>query len=229
MHANNEIGTIQPIEEIAKICKENKILFHSDMVQSFGKIPINLTNIDLASFSGHKIHGPKGIGILYIKKGTKITPLLHGGGHEFNLRSSTENIPSIIGLAKAIEIIFKDIQTEIKRQSELRNYLIEELLKIPNSRLNGHKEKRLPNNVNISFEFIEGESLVFKLNFKNIAASTGSACSSKSLEPSHVLLAIGLKPEIAHGSLRLTLNKDTTKKALDYTIKTIKQDRKSVV
>jgi len=223
MCANNEIGTIQPIKEISRICRENNILFHSDMAQSFGKIPIDFSLVDLASFSGHKIYGPKGVGCLYVKKGIKLKPVIYGGGHEKSLRSGTENIPLIIGFAKAAELIFKDMNKESKRQAKLRDYLIEEILKIKGSRLNGSEKNRLPNNVNVSFDFVEGESLVFKLNFKGISVSTGSACSSKKLEASHVLLAIGLKPEIAHGSLRISLGKFNKKEDINYLLDNLKE------
>lgn len=219
MHANNEIGTIQPIEEIGKICKEKGILFHTDAVQSFGKIPIDLTNIDLLSVSAHKIYGPKGVGFLYIKKGTRITPILNGGGQESGLRSSTENVPYIVGLGKAVSQI--NLKKE-KSLEKLRDYLTKELLKIPESRLNGSRTKRLPNNVNISFKHIEGEALLLHLNSKGIAASTGSACSTKSLKPSRILTSIGLCPKDAHGSLRLTLGHSTTKQQLNTAIKYIK-------
>ena len=221
MHANNEIGTIEPIEEIGKICKERGVLFHTDAVQSFGKISIdvNKMNVDLLSLSAHKFYGPKGVGATFIRKGTNIEPLLHGGGHEFGLRSSTVNIPGIVGLAKAVELRKKEMKSEAKKLTKLRDYLIKNVLKIENSHLNGHQTKRLPNNANFWFAFIEGEALVLQLDSYGIAASTGSACSSATLEPSHVLMAIGLKHEEAHGSLRLSLGKYTTKADIDYTIK----------
>ena len=222
IHANNEIGTIQPIEKIANICQKKGIYFHTDAVQTFGKIPINVSKmkIDLLTASSHKIYGPKGAGLLYIKKGTKIEPLLHGGDHEFGLRSSTVNIPAIIGFGKATEICFKKTKTETKKLKPLRDYLIKGILKnIPQAHLNGHPQKRLPNNVNFWFAFIEGESIITSLNEYGIAASTGSACSSEKLEPSHTLLACGLLPQCAHGSLRLTLGRWTTKKDIDYVLK----------
>jgi len=221
MHANNEIGTIEPIEEIGKICKEKDVLFHTDAVQSFGKIPIdvNKMNIDLLSLSAHKFYGPKGVGATFIRKGTKIEPLLHGGGHEFGLRSSTENVAGIVGLAEAVRLRKKEMNQEAKKLTKLRDYLIKNVLKIDNSYLNGHPIKRLANNANFWFAFIEGEALVIQLDSYGIAASTGSACSSSTLEPSHVLMAIGLKHEEAHGSLRLSLGKYTTKAEIDYTIK----------
>jgi cysteine desulfurase len=231
MMANNEIGTIQMIDEIGDVCSGRGIIFHTDAVQAFGKIPIDVDklNIDLLTASAHKIYGPKGIGMLFIKEGTKIDPLLHGGGHEFGLRSSTENVPGMVGFATAAEIAKKEMKKESAKQIKLRDYLIKNVLKIEKSHLNGHPKMRLPNNTNFWFDFIEGESLVTHLDFHGIAASTGSACSSKSLEPSHVLLAIGLKHEQAHGSLRLTLGKYTTKSDLDYVLsvlpKTVKRLR----
>lgn len=221
MHANNEIGTIQPIEEIGKICSKHEICFHTDAVQSFGKIPINTKCIDMLSASSHKLYGPKGIGMLMKKENIKIEPLLHGGGHESGLRSSTENIPGIVGFGKAVELAGKEMSKEARRQAKLRDNLIKGILKIEDSFLNGHPKKRLPNNVNVSFDFIEGEALVLRLDDKGIAASTGSACSSASLEPSHVLLAIGLKHEQAHGSLRLSLGKQNTEKDIDYVLKVL--------
>jgi cysteine desulfurase len=219
------------IDEIGDVCSGRGIIFHTDAVQAFGKIPIDVDklNIDLLTASAHKIYGPKGIGMLFIKEGTKIDPLLHGGGHEFGLRSSTENVPGMVGFATAAEIAKKEMKKESAKQIKLRDYLIKNVLKIEKSHLNGHPKMRLPNNTNFWFDFIEGESLVTHLDFHGIAASTGSACSSKSLEPSHVLLAIGLKHEQAHGSLRLTLGKYTTKSDLDYVLsvlpKTVKRLR----
>jgi cysteine desulfurase len=223
MHANNEIGTIEPIEEIGKLCKEKGVLFHTDAVQSFGKVPIdvNKMGIDLLSLSAHKFYGPKGVGATFIREGVKIEPLLHGGGHEFGLRSSTENIAGIVGLAKAVELREKEMIPEAKKLTKLRDYLIKNVLKIENSHLNGHPIKRLPNNANFWFAFIEGEALILQLDSYGIAASTGSACSSSTLEPSHVLMAIGLKHEEAHGSLRLSLGKYTSKAEIDYAIKVL--------
>ncbi len=220
MHANNEIGTIQQIEEIGKISKEHGIPFHTDAVQTFGKIPIDVEkfNITLLSISGHKIYGPKGIGALYIKKGTRIEPLIHGGGHERGLRSGTENISGIVGLGKAVEIAQRDMEKEAKRLTALRDILSKGVLEIKDSWLNGHPTKRLPNNANFCFSRVEGESMLLKLDAKGIAVSTGSACSSKSLEPSHVLKAIGLKPGETHGSLRFTLGKSNTKEDIDYVL-----------
>jgi cysteine desulfurase len=225
MHANNEIGTIQDISEIGRICRSKNVFFHTDAVQSFGKLPIDVKkmNIDFLSASAHKIYGPKGVGLLYIRKGIKIEPLLHGGGHEFGLRSSTENTAGIAGFAKAVELCRKEMKTKSRRLTLLRDYLIKEMLRIPNTRLNGHATKRLYNNANFSFLGIEGESLVMHLDMHGIAASTGSACSTKSLKPSHVLTAIGLNHVTAHGSLRLTLGRSTTKQDIDYTVKTVRE------
>jgi cysteine desulfurase len=226
MHANNEIGTIELIQEIGKICKEKGIYFHTDVAQSFGKIPIdvNKMNIDLLTASSHKMYGPKGVGCLFVREGTKIEPLLHGGEHEFGLRSSTVNVASIVGFGKACEIAKKEMKKEAKKQTKLRDKLIKGVLKkIEGSHLNGHPKKRLPNNANFWFSFVEGESLVTQLDLFGIAASTGSACSSEKLEPSHVLLATGLKPQQAHGSLRLTLGRWTTEKDIDYTLEVLPQ------
>jgi len=223
IHANNEIGTIQDIEAIGKLCQEKNIYFHTDAVQSFTKTEIDVKkqNITLASFSAHKIHGPKGIGALYIKKATKIHSLMHGGSQENNLRAGTENIPSIVGFAKAVEIAK---QEDCKNMGKLRDYFIEKVEKqIPETKLNGSRNKRLCNNINITFKYIEGEALLLKLDDKGIAVSTGSACSSKDLRPSHVLLSVGLHPAMAHGSIRFTLSKYTTKEELDYTIKHLKE------
>jgi len=221
MHANNEIGTIEPIEDIGRICKNHGICFHTDAVQTFGKIPINTKYIDMLSASSHKIYGPKGVGLLMKKDNIKIEPLLHGGGHESGLRSSTENIAGIVGFARAVEIAKKGMKKEASQQIKMRDRLIKNILKIENSFLNGHPKKRLPNNINVGFKFIEGEALVLRLDDEGIAASTGSACSSASLEPSHVLLAIGLKHEEAHGSLRLSLGRQNTEKDIDYVIEVL--------
>lgn len=209
MHANNEIGTIEPIEDIGKICRKRGVYFHTDAVQTVGKIPVSLKNVDLLSSSSHKIYGPKGVGLIYIRKGTKLEPLIHGGGHEHGMRSGTENIAGIVGYTKALELACKEMKAESKKLWQFNKKLVEGLSKIPDSWLNGHPEKRLPGNVHFCFSFIEGESLVLLLDQKGIEASTGSACSSKSLKPSHVLTAIGLKPEEAHGSLRLTMGRFT--------------------
>jgi cysteine desulfurase len=233
MHANNEIGTIEPIEEIGKICKERGVYFHTDAAQSFGKIPINVNkmNIDLMTVSSHKMYGPKGAAALFVREGTKIEPILHGGGHEMGLRSSTVNVAAIVGFAEACKICKKEMEKEAKRLTKLRDKLIKGVLeKIPGSHLNGHPTKRLPNNANFWFEGVEGESIVIQLDLLGIAASTGSACSTEKLEPSHVLLAIGLRPEQAHGSLRLSLGRWTTEKDIDYALevlpKVIKRLRK---
>jgi len=223
MHANNEIGTMEPIEEIGKICREKGVYFHSDAAQSFGKIPIDVKkmNVDLLTVNAHKVYGPKGVGALYVKDGIRIEPLLHGGGHEFGLRSSTVNVAGIIGFGKVAEIQKKEMKSDAKKQIKLRDKLIKEVLNIEDSHLNGHPTKRLPNNTNFWFAFIEGESLIMQLDMKGIASSTGSACSSESLEPSHVLIAIGLKPEEAHGSLRLTIGKYTKKEEVNYVLEVL--------
>lgn len=221
IHANNEIGTIQDISEIGKICKDKEVYFHTDAAQSFGKIDIdvNKMNIDLLTASSQKMYGPKGIAALFIRNGVKIEPLLHGGGHEFGLRSSTVNVAGAVGFATAVEIAKRKMKRESKELTKLRDRMINNTLKIENSRLNGHPVKRLPNNANFLFDFIEGESLVTQLDYYGVAASTGSACSSEKLEPSHVLLAIGLKPQEVHGSLRLTLGRWTKKEDVDYVSK----------
>ncbi|MDW7726104.1 MAG: cysteine desulfurase NifS [Candidatus Methanoperedens sp.] len=219
MHANNEIGTIQPVREIGKLAKDMGITFHSDAVQTAGKIPLNVDelNVDLLSMSAHKMYGPKGVGALYIRKGTHLEPLLHGGGHERNMRPGTENVPGIVGFGKAAELAKKHLPDEEKLVI-LRDSLIKGILEIEDSYLNGHATKRLPNNANFRFSFIEGESMILILDMKGVAASTGSACSSASLEPSHVLSALGLKPEEAHGSLRLTLGIGNTQEDVDYVV-----------
>lgn len=216
MYANNEIGTIEPIKKLARICSEKGIYFHTDAVQAFGKIPIDINDISMLSVSAHKLYGPKGVGALFVRKDVKIEPILHGGGHEMGLRSGTENIAGIVGLAKATELAFKEMSNESERLKKLRDKLIKQILEIPNTTLNGHPKKRLPNNANFSFKFVEGESIVLMLDERGIEASTGSACSSPKLEPSHVLLAIGLEPALAHGSLRLSLGRYTTKEDIDY-------------
>lgn len=223
MHANNEIGTIEPIEEIGKICKKHKVYFHTDAVQSFGKIPIDVKkmNVDLLSASSHKLYGPKGVGMLFVKQDVKIEAIQQGGGHEQGLRSGTENVASIVGFAKAVELAERNMKIENEREIKLRDRLINEILKIPGAHLTGSKD-RLPFNASFYFEGVEGEALLIRLNEKGIAVSTGSACSSKSLEPSHVLTAIGLKPEQAHGSLRITLGKDNTEADIEYTIEQLK-------
>ena len=226
MFANNEIGTIQPIREIGAIAKENGILFHTDAVQAFGQAPINVDDyhIDMLSASGHKLNGPKGIGFLYIRKGLKLRSFVHGGGQERKRRAGTENVPGIIGIGTATDRAMRTMKERTARETELRDYLIERILdEVPYTRLNGHPSKRLPNNANFSFRFIEGESLLIMLDMKGICGSSGSACTSGSLDPSHVLLAIGLPHEIAHGSLRLTLSEDTTKEEIDYVVESVKE------
>jgi len=222
MHANNEIGTINPIGEIGKICREKGVYFHTDAAQTFGKLPIdvNRLNIDLLTVSAHKMYGPKGIAALYVRSGVKIKPLLHGGGHENGLRSSTVNVPAIVGFAEAVKICLRDMKSERTRLQKLRDKLIIGVLKsIPDSYLNGHPTKRLPNNANFRFSYIEGEALIMMLDSMGIAASTASACSSPKLQPSHVLLACGLRPQDAHGSLRLSLGRWTTEKEIDEVLK----------
>ena len=226
MTANNEIGTIQPIREIGEIARAHGVLFHTDAVQAFAQIPINVEecHIDMLSASGHKLNGPKGIGFLYIRKGVKIRSFIHGGAQERKRRAGTENVPGIVGLGKAVELAASTMEERAERETKLRDYTIARIEKeIPYCRLNGDRVKRLPNNINFSFRFIEGESMLIKLDLKGICASSGSACTSGSLDPSHVLLAIGLPHEIAHGSLRMTLGADTTKEDLDYTVDCLKQ------
>ena len=226
MAANNEIGTIQPIREIGEIAHAHGVLFHTDAVQAFAQIPINVDecHIDMLSASGHKLNGPKGIGFLYIRKGVKIRSFIHGGAQERKRRAGTENVPGIVGLGKAVELAAATMEERAAKETELRDYAISRIEKeIPYCRLNGDRVKRLPNNINFSFRFIEGESMLIKLDFKGICASSGSACTSGSLDPSHVLLAIGLPHEIAHGSLRMTLGADTTKEDIDYTADCLKE------
>ena len=226
MFANNEIGTIQPIKEIGAIAKEHGILFHTDAVQAYAQIPINVDeyHIDMLSVSGHKFGGPKGIGFLYIRKGLKLRSFIHGGAQERKRRAGTENITGIVGIAKAVEIAFATMDERIKHETEVRDYAIKRILaEVPYCRLNGDAQKRVPNNINISFQFIEGESLLIMLDMAGICASSGSACTSGSLDPSHVLLAIGLPHEIAHGSLRMTIGEETTKEDMDYVVDNIKE------
>lgn len=225
MFANNEIGTIEPIREIGAIAHKHGILFHTDAVQAYAQIPIRVDemNIDMMSASGHKFNGPKGIGFLYIRKGLKLKSLIHGGQQERGRRAGTENVPGIVGIGKACEIAMASMDERIRKETELRDYLIGRLLKeIPYTRLNGHSRKRLPNNVNISFQFAEGESILIMLDMAGICASSGSACTSGSVDASHVLLAIGLPREIAHGSLRLTLGYENTKEEMDVVVDAIK-------
>ena len=226
MYANNEIGTIQPIQEIGEIAHEKGILFHTDAVQAFGQLPIHVDDchIDMLSASGHKLNGPKGIGFLYIRKGVKIRSFIHGGAQERKRRAGTENVPGIVGLGRAVERAVKTMEERTAKERELRDYLIGRVLaEIPYTRLNGHRSLRLPNNANFSFQFIEGESLLIMLDMEGICGSSGSACTSGSLDPSHVLLAIGLPHEIAHGSLRLTLNEENTKEELDFVVESLKR------
>ncbi|KSV58714.1 cysteine desulfurase NifS [Acetivibrio ethanolgignens] len=226
MFANNEIGTIQPIKEIGEIAKEHGILFHTDAVQAFGQVPIDVNelHIDMLSASGHKLNGPKGIGFLYIRKGLRLKSFIHGGAQERRRRAGTENVPGIVGFGKATEIAAATMEERARREAELRDLLIDRILKeVPYVRLNGHRTNRLPNNANFSFQFVEGESLLIMLDMQGICGSSGSACTSGSLDPSHVLLAIGLPHEIAHGSLRLTLSHETTKEEIEYTIEKLKE------
>ena len=226
MFANNEIGTIEPVAKIGKIAKEHGILFHTDAVQAFGQVPIDVDamNIDMLSASGHKLNGPKGIGFLYIRKGVKIRSFIHGGAQERKRRAGTENVTGIVGLGKAVELAVSHMEERTAGERELRDYLIGRILKeVPFSRLNGPRELRLPNNANFCFQFIEGESLLIMLDMEGICGSSGSACTSGSLDPSHVLLAIGLPHEIAHGSLRLTLGEDITREDIDVTVEAVKR------
>ena len=225
MFANNEIGTIEPIKEIGAVAKKHGVLFHTDAVQAFGHVPVDVQemNIDMLSASGHKFHGPKGIGFLYLRNGVKMGALLHGGAQERSRRAGTHNVPGIIGMGEAVRIAMEEMENNAKIETEIRDYLIQRIeSEIPYVKVNGHRTKRLPNNVNVCFRFIEGESLLIMLDQKGICASSGSACTSGSLDPSHVLLAIGLIHEIAHGSVRLTLSEDTTKEEADYVVDSLK-------
>ena len=226
MFANNEIGTIEPIKEIGAIAKEHGILFHTDAVQAYGHVPISADeyNIDMLSASGHKINGPKGIGFLYIRKGVKIRSFIHGGAQERRRRAGTENVPGIVGFGKAVQLAMDEMEERTKKEVEMREYLMEKVLReVPFTRINGSRTSRLPNNINFAFQFIEGESLLSKLEMAGICGSSGSACTSGSLDPSHVLLAIGLPHEIAHGSLRLTLSEENTMEEMDITADKIKE------
>ncbi|HHV09123.1 MAG TPA: cysteine desulfurase NifS [Clostridiales bacterium] len=226
MFANNEIGTIQPIKEIGELAKKHNILFHTDAVQAYGQVPIDVKdlNIDMLSASAHKLNGPKGIGLLYIRKGVKIRSFIHGGAQERQRRAGTENVPGIVGFGKAAEIALATMKERAEKETKLRELLMKRVLaEVPFVRVNGDKVRRLPNNINFSFQFIEGESLLIMLDMKNICASSGSACTSGSLDPSHVLLAIGLPHEIAHGSLRLTLSEENTEEEINYTVDQIKE------
>lgn len=225
MFANNEIGTIEPIAELGAVARKHGVLFHTDAVQAFGQVPIDVDamNIDMLSSSGHKLNGPKGIGFLYIRKGVKIRSFVHGGAQERKRRAGTENVPGIVGFGKAVELAAATMEERCSRERELRDYMISRIeSEIPYARINGDRENRLPNNVNVCFRFVEGESMLIMLDMKGICASSGSACTSGSLDPSHVLLAIGLPHEIAHGSLRLTLGDDTTREQIDTTVDAIR-------
>jgi cysteine desulfurase len=223
MHANNEIGTVEPVGEVGRICRERGVYFHTDAAQSLGKIPVDVEemNVDLLTACAHKIYGPKGVGTLFVRDGVRVEPLLHGGGHEFGLRSSTVNVAGIVGFGAAADIAEREMESEPKRLTKLRDRLAEGVLNIDQAHLNGHPTLRLPTIANFWFAFIEGESLVAQLDMRNVAASTGSACSSESLEPSHVLIAIGLKHEEAHGSLRLSLGRWTTRQEVDHVVKVL--------
>lgn len=232
MHANNEIGTIQPIEEVGKIAKEMDIPLHTDAVQTVGKIPVDVNEmkVDLLSISSHKLHGPKGVGALYIRKGVEIEPFMNGGGHEAGLRSGTENVPGIVGLAKAAELAKKEMPHDMMHLAQMRDGIADFVLeRIEDSWVNGHRTKRLPNNLNLGFRYIEGEALLFRLDAKGVAVSTGSACSSKKTEASHVLTAIGLKPEDAHGSLRITLGRGNTNEEAKFAAQTIVESARQLL
>jgi len=224
MHANNEVGTVEPVGEIGKIAKEARIYFHTDAVQTVGHIPVNVDElkVDLLSISGHKLYGPKGVGALYVRKGIKLVSLIHGGEQEKRRRAGTENVPAIVGLGRAIELAGQAMNKEVERLSYLRDKLINGLVeRIEHIRLNGHPRRRLPNNVNVSVDFVEGESMLLNLDLEGIYASTGSACSSASLDPSHVLLALGLPPEQAHGSLRFTLGRENTEEDIERVLEVL--------
>lgn len=224
MHANNEVGTIERIEEIAEIAREKGVLFHSDAVQSFGKIDLDTSRLkaDLLSVSSHKIYGPKGVGALYVRRGTPLSPIMFGGHHEKKRRAGTENVPGVVGFAKAVELVTKDVEARQRDTLSLRNKLEKGIMStIPHVKLNGHPTKRLPNTLNVSFEYIEGESLVLSLDMEGIAVSSGSACTSGSLEPSHVLLAMGVAPDVAQGSVRFSLGRDNTAADIDYVLEVL--------
>jgi len=230
LHANNEIGTIQPVKEIGNLCHEYDACFHTDAAQSFGKIPIDVKamNIDLMTVNAHKLYGPKGVGALYMTKGMKIEPLLHGGGHEFGLRSGTENVPGIVGFAKAVELRRKDMEQEAQRVTGLREGLEKRILEVGDTYLNGHPTRRLPNIANFRFLYVEGESLVLLLSDEGVSASTGSACSTGSGEPSHVLVALGIRPEEIHGSLRISLGKYNSEEDIDYLVEVLQSTVKKL-
>jgi len=223
MAGNNEIGTLQPIHEIGALCRERGVLFHTDAVQAYGKVPLPMEVVDLLSVSAHKLHGPKGVGFLFVRKGVQLHPILHGGGHERGRRSGTENIPGIVGLAEATRIAFTEQEATVPRMQAFREHLIESITKIPGVRLNGHRSESLPHIVNFSFQAIEGESLIMKLDEHGMAASTGSACSSPNLEPSHVLVAIGVPLTMAHGSLRVSTGRQTTSEEIDRFLEVLPQ------
>ena len=225
MYANNEVGTIQPVEEIGKIARENNILFHIDAVQSVGNLPVNVEklSVDLLALSAHKFYGPKGVGLLFIKEGTGINHLTHGGGQERGKRAGTENIPGIIGMAKAMELAYSELEEFVPRMEALRDRLIHGCLEMEEVKLNGHPSQRLPGNVNVSFEYIEGEALLLSLDFKGVAASSGSACSSGSMNPSHVLLAAGMSEQTARGAIRLSLGRHNSMEEVDYVLQVIKE------
>ena len=221
MHANNEVGVIQPIAEIGAICREQGVWFHTDAVQSVGHIPtrVDELNVDMLSLSGHKLYGPKGVGALYIRRGVRIKPLIYGGGHERGMRSGTENVPGIVGLGKAAELAMAEMDSEALRQTTLRDRLLDGIVaRIPNSHITGHRARRLPNNASVIVQYIEGEAMLLRLDVAGIAASSGSACTSGSLDPSHVLLAMGIRTEYAHGSLRFSLGRSTTEADIDYVL-----------
>jgi len=221
IHGNNETGVLQDLGEIYRICRDNNVYFHTDACQSYTKVDLSVKDADFITLNAHKIHGPKGVGVLYMRKGVRIVPLAHGGGHERNLRSGTENIPGVVGFAGAVKAGMD--KRYIKDMTELRDYFIRELLKIPDTKLNGPKERRLCNNVNVSFRYVEGESLILLLDSKGVCASTGSACSSHSLDPSHVIMALDNDPERAHGSIRFTISRFTTKQEVDFAIQETKK------
>ncbi|WMW21944.1 cysteine desulfurase NifS [Methanolobus mangrovi] len=226
MHANNEVGTIQPIKEIGQIAKKNNIYFHTDAVQSVGKIPVNVDDlgVDMLSISSHKIHGPKGVGVLYVRKGTTIEPIVFGGNHENGMRSGTENIPGIVGIGKAMILAKERLDADSKHMQQMRDSLISRIFEsVTDVRLNGHPAQRLPNNVNLSFKYAEGESMLMLLDMKGIAVSTGSACSSKSLKASHVLSSLNIEDDYIHGSLRISLGRENTMEDIDYVVESLKE------